>query len=136
MSFQKCRSLRVSERVLDLVIEELDCDASGNYVKIDGWVETFNNCREQGLMLYINSTDFKNENRTNKIVKVWACEARNSDNILVIVSDDRESSDIHNMFSEEAYNSRKCFSYNEEHKAADYIIKKVREIFAEEYKRG
>ena len=134
MSFQKCRSLRVSERVFDLVIEELDCDASGNHVKIDGWLETFNNCREQGLMLHVDSVDFDNEKRTKKIVKVWACEARNSDDILVIVSDDREANDIHNMFSEEAYNNRKYFSYNEEHKAAEYIIDKVRETFAEEYK--
>jgi len=135
MSFQKCKSLKVSERVFDLVAEELDFDASENHVKIDGWFETFNNCREQGLVLFIDSVDFENENKTEGWLKVWVCEARNSDEILVITSTDRKDCNIHNMFSEEAYNNRKYFAYNEEHKAADYIINKVRETFAEEYGR-
>lgn len=133
MSFQKYRSLKVSERVFDLVVEELDCDTSGNHVKIEGWFETFNNCREQGLMLHIGSIDFDNPNRTRGLLKVWVCEARNSDDILVIVSTDSDACDIYNMFSEKAYNNRKYFDYNQEHEAADYIINKVRETFAEEY---
>ena len=48
MGFRKIRTIQVSERVFDIVCEELDLEASENYVKISGYLECFNNCREQG----------------------------------------------------------------------------------------
>ena len=59
---------------------------------MQGYYKTFNNCREQGLMLTIYEPTTDNE------LLIWACESRNSDNIMVITAD-RSCSDINDMFN-------------------------------------
>lgn len=130
MSFEKTRSIKVSERVFDLVCEELDFEVSENYKKISGYLSTFNNCREQGFYLTINTTDFRSEERTKEDMYVWACECRNSDNIMVVISHKYPSNN--GMFDEEAYENRKYFKYNELQESADYILKAIREHFRHE----
>jgi len=131
MSFNKIRTIKVSERVFDIVCETLDIEASQNYVKIDGWLECFNNCREQGYVLFVSSTDWDNPNRTKEHLYIWACECRNSDDIMVVVSNKYP---CNGMFDEEAYDNRNYFRYNQYYEAADYILNVVKDVFEEEFK--
>jgi hypothetical protein len=132
MSFNKIRTIRVSERVFDLVCEELDNEQTNNNVKIEGWLETFNNCREQGYVLHLDSTDFKNDKRTEENLYVWAFESRNSDDIVVSWQTDYPNN---GMFSDETYKERReYFRYNGLQEAADFIIDLVKEHFAQEFR--
>lgn len=133
MGFRKIRTIQVSERVFDIVCEALDFEASENHIKISGYLSAFNNCREQGFYLTVDSVEFDNkEHRTDSDLYVWACEARSSDEIMVIW--DTEYPHDKGMFSENAYNNnRTYFHYNELQKAADYIINLVKEKFAKEF---
>ena len=132
MGFRKIRTIQVSERVFDIVCEELDSEATENYVKISGYLECFNNCREQGYVLHVDSVDCDNENKTKEDLIIWAFEARSSDEIVVSWQNEYP----HNgMFSEETYNNRrKYFHYNELQKAADFIIDLVKEHFKAEFR--
>jgi len=132
MGFNKIRTIRVSERVFDIVCEALDNEATENYVKISGYLECFNNCREQGYVLHVDSVDWDNPNKTKKDLCVWAFEARSSDEIVV----SWQTEYPHNgMFSEETYKERrKYFHYDELQKAADFIIDLVKEHFANEFR--
>lgn len=127
---RKIRTIRVSERIMEMVSEELNNDIECG-VKIDGWLETFNNGREQGFSLTMVSEDLDNPNRTKTYVKIWACECRNSDNILVII----ERGNLGHLFSEDAYQSASMFNYNQLQESVDFIVEKVRTIFELEYSR-
>lgn len=131
MSFNKIRTIRVSERVFDMVCEVLDIESSENYVKISGYLQTFNNCREQGFYLTVMSDDYDNPNMTKKHLYIWACECRNSDAIMVVASNKYP----HNgMFDEETYNNRNYFNYNQYYEASEYIVNLVKNHFKEEFK--
>lgn len=130
MSFQKIRSIKVSERVFDLVCEELDLLASEYNKKIWGYLQTFNNCREQGFYLTIESADYKNENHTKENMFVWACECRNSDEIMVVISYKYPTNK--GMFDEEAYENRRYFGYGELQPSADYILREIKKHFKHE----
>jgi hypothetical protein len=132
MGFNKIRTIRVSERVFDIVCEELDNEQTGNYIKVDGWLETFNNCREQGYVLHMDSTDFESDKRTKENLYIWAFEARSSDEIVVSWQTEYPNN---GMFSEETYKERrKYFHYDELQKAAKFIIDLVKEHFAHEFR--
>ena len=132
MGFNKIRTIRVSEIVFDIVCEDLDNEATENYVKIDGWLECFNNCREQGYVLHVSSSDFENENRTKDNLYIWAFEARSSDEI--VVSWQTEYPGNKGMFSEDTYNNRrKYFHYDELQKAAKFIVDLVEDHFKAEF---
>lgn len=127
MGFQKLKTIKVSERVFDLVCEKLDLEATENHVRIYGWLECFFNHREQGYMLHVSSLD------NRKDLFVWACECRNSDEIMVVHSDDFPNFED-NLFSEEDYHKRTIyFKYHELQKAADHILDLVKEKFEEEF---
>jgi hypothetical protein len=131
MSFQKIRSIKVSERVFDLVCEELDLCATEYNKKIWGYLQTFNNCREQGYYLTISSiADFNDKQRTKEDMYVWACECRNSDEIMIVIS--YKHPRINGMFDEEAYENRRFFGYDELQPSADFIINQVKKHFAYE----
>ncbi len=133
MGFRKIRTIQVSERVFDIVCEDLDLEASEYDVKISGYLECFNNCREQGYVLHVSTNDWNNENRTKEDLCIWVHEHRNGDSIVVRWQTEYP----HNgMFSEETYNNRtKCFNYNELQQAADFIIGLVKGHFVEEFRR-
>ncbi len=134
MGFRKIRTIRVSESVFDLVCADLDSEQTENYIKIDGWLECFNNCREQGYVLHVSSSDFENENRTKDNLYIWAFECRNSDDI--VISWQTEYPYNNGMFSEETYKERrKYFNYDELQKAADFIVDLVKEHFKEEFRK-
>ena len=131
MGFNKLGTIRVSERVFDIVCEALDIEQSEYGVKIDGYLECFNNCREQGYVLHVDSTDWDNPNNTKEDLIIWAFECKNSDNIVV----SWQTECPHNgMFSEDTYNNRrKYFKYNELQQAADFIINLVKDHFKTEF---
>lgn len=130
MSFNKISTIRVSERVFDIVCEELDILVSAYHKKIAGYLSTFNNCREQGFYLTIESTDFKNENRTKESMFVWACVCRHSDEIMVVISYKYPVN--RGMFDEEAYNNARYFKYNQLQESADYILDEIKNHFRHE----
>lgn len=131
MSFNKIRTIRVSERVFDIVCEYLDFEATENSVKISGYLECFNNCREQGYVLHVDSVDWDNPDRAKTDLVIWAFEARSSDEIVVSWQTEYPNN---GMFSDETYNKRrKYFHYNELQQAADFIINLVKEHFAHEF---
>lgn len=130
MSFRKMPTIRVSERVFDLVCETLN-EQCENGAKIYGYLECFVNCREQGYVLNVYSTDLSAKERLCDL-HIWACESRNSDDIMVVW--DTETPNLtDNLFSEAAYNNnRKYFRFGEYQEAADYIIGLVKEKFKKE----
>ena len=130
MSFGKIRTIKVSERVFDIVCEELDILQSEYNKKISGYLSCFNNCREQGFYLSVSTTDFNDDKRTKEEMYIWACESRNSDNIMVVISHKYPSNK--GMFDETAYENRKLFSYNELQESADYILNAIKDHFRHE----
>lgn len=132
MGFDKLRTVKVSERVFDLVCEALNNERDENGLKINGYLECFVNCREQGYVLSVYSTDWSAKERPCDI-HVWACEARSSDEIMVIW--DTETPElVGNLFSDVAYNNnRKYFRYDKLQEAADYIIGLIKEKFIKEF---
>lgn len=148
MGFRKTNTIRVSEAVLGPVCDELDCEQTEFNVKIDGWLETFYNCREQGFCLHVDSIDWDNENRTEGELHIFACECRNSDSIMVICQTEHP----HNgMFDGKAYNNyvskevidpekeqftfNTHFSYNEQQRASAFIVDTVKKFFKAEFDR-
>lgn len=126
MGFKKIRTIKVSERVFDLVCEALDNEQYENGAKVNGYLECFCNCREQGYMMTVYSTDWSAKERPCDI-HVWACEARSSDEIMVVWDTEKAG---FNLFSETAYaNNRKYFRYDRLQEAADYIVGLVKEKF-------
>lgn len=95
-----------------------------------GYYKTFNNCREQGLMLEIY------DDISNSELLIWACECRNSDQIMVVLGD-KTCSNINDMFDDKAYKSAKTFNKGDYDSAVNYaynVIKKnYNQHFKEEY---
>lgn len=119
MFFTKIRSILVSERVFERVNEMLyQYLESGK--KIGGYYCVFNNCREQGYVLRVYSTDFKNPAPRKDDLLIWVYEHRNSDNIVVV--NDTKSVGPNDMFTEAAWRVGKHFERDAEAEAADYII--------------
>lgn len=115
----KINSIRVSERVFDILGGHLDYLKDNSDYDMDYYLQTFNNCREQGyyLTFYCNG----------KFLYVWAYENRNSDNIVVVKSDKYPTNN--GMFDDEAWENRIDFPYNGEHTAAEKILKMIKEYF-------
>ncbi len=95
----KNKSLVTSEIVWELVKREIY-----GYEKIDGILDTFNNCRETGLM-------FSSFNGT---FHIWVFSHRNTDEITVVYGDINNSN---NMFNEEEYDNKVRFGYDYEEAA-------------------
>ena len=133
MGFNKIRTIRVSERVFDIVCEYLDNEATENYVKISGYLECFNNCREQGYVLTVDSVDWDNEDRTKQDLHIWAFEARSSDDIVVSWQYEYPNK---GMFNDDTYEHRRKYFHGDEiHKAAMFIVDLVKKHFEKEFNR-
>lgn len=125
MAISKVRSIKVSERVFDLVDEQLDC-LNEDDAKLEGYLSTFYNCREQGFWATIYSRDYANNHKEDLYVIVY--EHRSSDEIVVIITRDRPRD---GMYSDEDYeHRRRFFYYNQYGEAADYIIEEIKSHFA------
>ncbi len=110
--------MQVSETFFNKLEEKLK-NASDN---LNGYYKTFNNCREQGLMLEIYDDIHDSE------LLIWACECRNSDQIMVILAD-RSCSNVNDMFDDKAYRSARYFNYEQYDKAVHYAYNVIRKQF-------
>jgi len=129
MSFRKNRSIQVSEMVFNIVCDELDMEVSELGTEIYGWLETFNNCREQGYYLCVRSST----NYTKQPIFIWVFEARNSDDIVVVWQTRHPKN---GMFDEDSYEERnKHFKVDHFAEAATFIFEKVSEYFEEEFEK-
>lgn len=81
------------------------------------YLETFNNCREYGLVL-INY---------DKNWVIWACECRNSDNIMLVFGTVGDKN-INNMFNDECWENSKYFPYQRYDLAVEEAIKFIEDM--------
>lgn len=89
---------------------------------LEGYYKTFNNCREQGLMLTIHDLNYDTE------LLIWACECRNTDQIMVIIAD-KNCSNINDMFDDTAYKSAKYFSSGDYSSAVNHTYNVIKKQF-------
>lgn len=96
-------SLVVSNTILNILIND------SRFTELDGYIELFENCREQGYKLVL----YKN------IATLTICfsQDRNSDNIVVYFSNQYER----NPYSDIFWNNAKYFNYDQYHAAIYYI---------------
>ena len=121
--FTKHESLIVSETVLNLVIADLDF-----ITEFGGYLTTFNNCREAGLVLVITERNSRCL-ETNDYIFIWVHQFRSSDGIAVRWGSMKECNSVY-MFSETVWdNKTKDFNYNEFYEAASFVKQKVRELY-------
>ena len=132
MAFDKVRSIKVSERVFDIVGEYLTLEKDENHIKIDGYLQTFNSDREQGYVLRVDSCDYGNKDRTTDVIYIWVYENRSSDNIVVVYQ--FNDYPFNGEYNDESYEKRrKLFDYGQYQEAADYIEKLVVKTFKKEF---
>ena len=124
--FDKVKSIKVSERVFDILSDYCDILKEDDY-HLDAYLSTFNNCREQGYYLTVSDCDYNNTNRVKDNLYIWVYECRNSDDIMVVIQ--KEEPTINGMFSKDAWYKATSFNYNQERNAAEYIILKIKEFF-------
>lgn len=105
--------------VSEMFFEELE-KRLGNKNTLTGYYGTFNNCREQGLMLNIYDKD--------RSLCIWACECRNSDDIMIVLGSE-ENKDNNNMFDDEAYKRAKYFKYSDYDSAVSFVFKQIKYMF-------
>lgn len=138
MKITESQSLRVSRRVFDFFLEKAEYESENGF-DLDGYIDTFNNCRETGLRMCLMSAIYQRwgedvkafiaQDAIWKSIYIWAFEDRHSDSIVVIVSENLPS--LVGMYSEESYiNERKFFNANEYNEAAEYIMTRVKAIYA------
>lgn len=113
--FDLNRSIKISENFFNALEDKL------KDVSLDGYYDTFNNCREQGYVLQLYD-------RSDNTLNIWASESRNSDNIMIVTGTNKDI-DINKMFSENAYKNAKYFKCDDYGSAVDYAIKKMRVSF-------
>lgn len=130
----KTESLKKSERVFALVCEEVAESLNNEKYNLCGYLDAFNNCRETGLFLtaYFYE-DIKNKKSVYSNIFVWVYEHRNGDEICVIVS--KERPDLNGKFNETAWRSAKCFDWDGEHGAADYIVNTIVDMYEAELEK-
>lgn len=129
---RKVAGIKVAERVFGILDDALEFE-NGNGNKLSAYLQPFNNCREVGFYLTVSDCAFDNPNRVKEDLYIYVCEARNSDEIMVVVQTDYPGDK--GMFSGKAYNCEgefdcsKYFHYNEEHAAANWIHGEISKFF-------
>ena len=114
-----CNSLILARKVLNAVLKDKRNKSS------DGWVDAFQNCREQGYTLVIT------RNQDAECLTISIAECRGSDEIVVYNS--KESGEgFQNKFSEIFWNSDKYFNCNAISDAGDYIFSLIKTFQEEE----
>lgn len=121
MEVSKSKSLEVSEKFM-LSLENFISLSNAN---LDLYYRVFNNNREEGYMLTVNSLhDYQNE------LYIWAYESRNSDDIVVVVSKEIE---YKNMFNETAWNERQNFKAGDYDYSACAILEQIKSNYPFEF---
>ena len=129
----QAQAVLAAVRYMSQMTLDLAYDKEKNYKRAKIMVGRYENCREQGYVLHVDSVDWDNPTRTEGDLVLWAFECRNSDNIVVSWQTDYP----HNgMFSDDTYhNRRKYFSYNQIQEAANFMIDLVRDHFKNEFEK-
>ncbi|MBQ8891301.1 MAG: hypothetical protein IJ068_00340 [Bacilli bacterium] len=119
--FKKNKSLQVSERFFNLLEEKLKIYNT----KLDYELETFNNYKEQGLILKIyNINDLE--------LCIWSCKARSSDNIMVIAALP-ECKDDNNLFDNIAYYNAEYFHHDDFENATNWALNIIKKHFSRDF---
>ena len=87
---------------------------------LNGYYGTFNNCREQGLVLKIYEKQ--------KELNIWACQNRMSDEIMIVLGN-QDNIDKNNMFDDVSFNKAKYFEYGDYDSAVDFVYKQIKYMF-------
>lgn len=122
MSIRKIRSIRISELIFNIVLDKL-ADYEDDF-KVEGHLEVFNNCREQGFVLSLSNSDY------SKGMHIWAYGQRNSDGPTITWDYNKMFSvtEQWNMYSEDSYrNKTEYFEGVEE--AAEFAFKIIKSYF-------
>lgn len=122
--FEKNRSLEVSEKFFNVLEEKI----KKYHTNLSYQLSTFNNCREQGYMLEIYPPH-------EDSLCIWACECRNTDQIMVIVAM-QDCKDQNNMFDDKAFDVAKYFNYDDYNSATDYALTLIKKQFKREFVIG
>lgn len=93
---------------------------------LNGYYDTFNNCRETGYILKI----YDNQKELN----IWACETRNSDDIMIVLGSEEEK-DNNNLFSDDAFKRAKYFKCDDYNSAVDYVYQQIKFMYKDEIVR-
>jgi hypothetical protein len=104
------RNDAAARKVLAIVKRLAKNSKDDSYVAVEAYV----NCREQGFALASHDES-----------KVAFSENRNSDHIVVYYGTRKDFAFNTNIPSEEAYENRKLFMYNEHEKAAKFIVMRL-----------
>ncbi len=124
MGITFARSYRKSLRVWDLVREQIRWHNENNK-NIEGSLMPFNDDRRNGLFLRVYEGDFDKPDRVRASYMFGLVK-----HIILMkffVCMQTEYPTAHHLYSDEAYHNAKYFHYNEEFKAADYIVKSILE---------
>lgn len=114
-----CRSLKVAHKVR----EELNKIVPQSMVK-DMWIESWANCREQGLCFVFDSNSM-NKDLPSVFYKAVVAEQRSSDSILIVAGNANHFNYQTNQPNEEIWNNlnyHKCFSPGQYKMAAEFIL--------------
>lgn len=112
--------LHPSLQVAHNVIKKLEKILPSKYAKTS-MLKSWSNGREQGLcLLYYNPRSKFNNN-----LKICIAESRCSDDILIVMGPANQFCFQTNQPSENVWNNRVCFDYNQPNKAAKFIKKAI-----------
>lgn len=106
--------MTISEKFFKKLEEKLGSNS------LNGYYGTFNNCREQGLVLKI----YDKQEELN----IWACQSRISDDIMIVLGN-QDNIDINNMFDDISFNNAKYFEYEDYDSAVDFVYKQIKYMF-------
>jgi len=109
---QKVESLVVAEAVVNLV------QNSPEAAEVDCYIESYQNGREQGLMLW-SSCAFK-----QRAQAIYIAQCRNSDQILICVGNYSMQS-----ISEDAYSHKNLYKHNDYAGAAEFVLETAKRLF-------
>ena len=121
MRLSKQKGLVYSEYVYEMISNYLS-----DYDEIEGRVETYYNCREQGYVFEIHNKDY------NKNICIWIAAQRNSDEPMVVwCYDNPIPKEMDNTYDEDSYYNR-----NETFKYVEQAVEKVEELIKEYFELG
>lgn len=98
----------------------------GNKHSLNGFYDTFNNCRETGLILCVYDD--------NARLYIWACECRNFNQIMIVLGSE-DNKDSYNMFDDEAYKKAKYFDAGDYNSAVNFVYKQIKFMFNNSLKK-
>ncbi len=110
---KKNTSLVVAETVINMFLNHQSFDHS----KIDAYIESYQNGREQGLIIWDVGMSKENIPKTKNLA-YYICQHRRSDDIAIYKGEYSMSS-----ISEDAYKHQNFFKWNEFDKAVEWLLK-------------